>query len=129
MTTPQALVVAARNQSHHAQVAQLVEQTDPAGLVVSEVRFLPWAPPYIDWTSMIEIGADGLPKWFRVEPAYWWTDAKLFVIGDRYVADGRRQHLVQGSVLENTVIGNADVFGDVEHPHAEFSSIPAPWAK
>ena len=36
----------------------------------------------------------------------------FIVIGDRYLPDGRRQHLVRGTVPDGTVVNNADIIGE-----------------
>lgn len=57
----------------------------------------------------VELGRDGEMKWLRVDPPYWWPPAKCYVIGDRHLSDGTRQHLVTDSVKPGTVINNAEV--------------------
>lgn len=49
--------------------------------------------------------------WERLEVPLWWPEAGRFVIGDRHLADGRRQHLVMGTVPAGTAIAEADVIG------------------
>ena len=69
------------------------------------------------------------PWWYKptAECPYRWEDAYpwdkeweknpihwkgFVVIGDRHLPDGKRQHLVRGSVPNNTVINNADIIGE-----------------
>lgn len=51
-----------------------------------------------------------IPEWDILNPAYFWVQYNLTVVGDRYLSNGRRQHLVLESVPENTVIADADIF-------------------
>ena len=66
---------------------------------------------------------DELPGWERVEPPIWWGKANAFVIADRFLPDGTRQHIVSGHVETGTVIANANVFGqmDLEYSHLKFA--------
>lgn len=63
--------------------------------------------------------------WERVTPPLWWPAAERYVIADRTLPDGRRQHLVEGSVAPGTVIANADVIGYADCPDAPFSETPS----
>lgn len=55
---------------------------------------------------------DDAPAWERVEPPYQWKKYGLVVIGDRHLPNGRRQHIVIGSVAPGTTLDNADIFGE-----------------
>lgn len=72
--------------------------------------------------NTIELGSDGEMKWERVDPPFWWSAAKRYVVGDRHLSNGVRQHLVQGSVPMGTIISNAEVIGEADLPLAEFSN-------
>lgn len=52
------------------------------------------------------------PAWEYLDPPFYWKAWGGDVIADRTLADGTRQHLVRGYVPPNTVLGNAQVFGD-----------------
>lgn len=73
----------------------------------------------------VEIGKDGEMRWEWVSPPVWWPAAGLHIVADRYLSDGRRQHMVEGSVAPATVIANAEVVGQLDMADAEFSSRPS----
>jgi hypothetical protein len=73
----------------------------------------------------IEIGTDGEMRWERVSPPVWWPAAGRHIVADRYLSDGRRQHMVEGSVASGTVIANAAVVGQIDTVDAEFSAQPS----
>lgn len=50
--------------------------------------------------------------WQPVNPPHWWPAAGAFVVADRHLPDGTRQHMVQGQVRPGLVIGNAQVFSE-----------------
>lgn len=68
-------------------------------------------------------------KWERVTPPLFWPAAKAFVVADRHLPDGIRQHMVQGSVAPGLVIANAQVVGEDDLPDAEFSELPSHLSK
>ncbi|MCZ8254722.1 MAG: hypothetical protein O9327_03420 [Polaromonas sp.] len=70
----------------------------------------------------LEIGADGAMKWERVKPAVWWPSAQAWVVADRHLPDGKRQHMVRGSAPAGLVVASADVIGEADSPKAEFST-------
>lgn len=53
---------------------------------------------------------DEMP-WQRVEPPYYWDAIDDFIIADRYLPDGTRQHLVLGTVRAGRVVRNAQIIG------------------
>ena len=53
-----------------------------------------------------------LLKWNVIEPAYYWARHNLYVLADRHLPNGRRQHIVKGKIKPNTVLDNADIFGE-----------------
>lgn len=55
-----------------------------------------------------------LSAWDRVEPTFSWVKHGVEVIGDRHLPNGRRQHIIKGSVPAGTVLDNADIFGEYE---------------
>lgn len=59
--------------------------------------------------------------WERIEPPIWWPAAGRFIMADRTLPDGTRQHMVQGRVTHGTVIANAEVIGADDAPDAAFS--------
>lgn len=71
----------------------------------------------------LELGNDSVMKWERVEPAIWWPSANAWVVADRHLPDGKRQHMVRGSVQSGLEISNADVIGQDDVPLAEFSTV------
>lgn len=64
---------------------------------------------------------DGAMPWSRVEPPLWWPVAGRYIIGDRHLPDGTRQHLVLGPVATGTVVANAQVIGADDVPLAAFA--------
>lgn len=73
----------------------------------------------------MELGADGSMKWERVQPPLWWAEAGRFVVADRHLPDGTREHLVAGSVAPGTVVGNANVIGEDDVHDLEFATSPS----
>lgn len=71
----------------------------------------------------VEYGKDGLMKWERVNPPLKWDVAGAWIVGDRHLPDGTRQHLVRNSVQAGLVVSNAHVIGEDDQPGAEFSTI------
>jgi hypothetical protein len=63
--------------------------------------------------------------WERVSPPVWWSAAGRHVVADRHLADGRRQHMVEGSVKVGTVIANADVIGADDVSSPRFAEVPS----
>lgn len=63
---------------------------------------------------------DAMP-WERVVPPLWWPKAGMYVVADRHLPDGTRQHMVQGSVAPGLVIANAEVVGEADVVDARFS--------
>lgn len=49
--------------------------------------------------------------WERVEPPLWWPEANAFIIGDRHLPDGTRQHLTLGKQPPGRMVANAHVLG------------------
>lgn len=72
--------------------------------------------------AQAEYSADGTMKWERIEPPLYWKAADAFVVADRHLPDGTRQHMVKGHVELGLVVSNAQVIGDLDAPEAEFSS-------
>ena len=56
--------------------------------------------------------ADQPLPWEILPEPVWWRAADMWVIADRHLPDGTRQHVVRGSVPAGTVIANAQVFGE-----------------
>lgn len=72
--------------------------------------------------SKAEYGPDGLMKWERVDPPLWWPAAGRYIVADRHLPDGRRQHMVQGAVSPGLVVASADVIGEEGLTGVEFAS-------
>ena len=71
---------------------------------------------------MTTTSEDEAMPWERVSPPLWWATAGRYVIADRHLPDGTRQHMVEGSVPTGTVIDNAQVIGVADSPEAGFST-------
>lgn len=63
--------------------------------------------------------------WERVTPPLWWPAAQQYVVADRHLPDGTRQHMVKGHVEPGLVIANAQVIGVDDVPGAKFSDTPS----
>lgn len=67
------------------------------------------------------------PLWKRVSPPLFWSKHELLIVGDRHLPNGRRQHLVLGSVEQGTTLDGADIVGTSENTRAlyelEFSHL------
>lgn len=61
---------------------------------------------------MIEFQDNGVMKWMRVEPPLWWPRAGKFIVADRHLPDGTRQHMVAGKMPDGCVIANAEILGE-----------------
>jgi hypothetical protein len=73
----------------------------------------------------VEIGNDGAMKWQFVTPPIWWPAANGWVVADRHLPNGRRQHMLRGSAPPGHVVSNADVIGQDDVPQAEYASMPS----
>lgn len=60
--------------------------------------------------------ASDVMPWERWEPPVFWPDYGVFVVADRHLPDGTRQHVVRGSVPAGTIVANAQVFGADDLP-------------
>lgn len=50
--------------------------------------------------------------WKRIDPPYFWEALGAYVIADRHLPDGTRQHMVRGEVPEGTVFRNAQIVSE-----------------
>lgn len=73
----------------------------------------------------VEFDADGGMLWQRVVPPIWWAAAGRFVVADRHLPDGTRQHMVAGSAEQGTVVANAQIVGQDDVHNAKFSATPS----
>lgn len=71
----------------------------------------------------IEYDKDGVMKWQRVSPPLHWPAANAFIVADRHLLDGTRQHMIQGRAAAGLVVSNAQVIGEDDTPQAEFSTV------
>ncbi len=60
-------------------------------------------------------------KWERVEPPIFWKSCDRFVVADRYLPDGTRQHMVEGTVPVGLIVDNAQVLGEDDCVDRQFS--------
>lgn len=67
------------------------------------------------------LAAQETMNWEKIDPPMWWPAAGRFIMADRTLPDGTRQHMVQGRVAHGTVIANAEVIGADDAPDAAFS--------
>jgi hypothetical protein len=62
--------------------------------------------------SKSESLAGNVTPWHPVMPSiYWDVEGGFHIVGDRHADDGTREHLVLGSVPEDTYINNARIVG------------------
>jgi hypothetical protein len=71
--------------------------------------------------SAPEFDADGVMKWERVVPPYFWANANKLVVADRHLPDGTRQHMVPGHVAAGAVVDNAQIIGQLDALDAQYS--------
>lgn len=64
---------------------------------------------------------DEAMPWERVVPPLWWAKAGMYIVADRHLPDGTRQHMVSGSVTPGVIIANAEIVGDADTSDALFS--------
>ena len=69
-----------------------------------------------------EFDAEGVMKWERVVPPYFWANANKLVVADRHLPDGSRQHMVPGHVAAGVVVGNAQLIGQLDALDAQYST-------
>jgi hypothetical protein len=55
---------------------------------------------------------DYVMDWIIFDPPYFWKKIGRNVLADRYLPDGTRQHVVEGYIPPNTIINNAQIFGE-----------------
>lgn len=61
---------------------------------------------------MIPLGAIPKIMWEPVDPPFKWFKRDLHVIGDHYLPDGTRLHLVQEDGYCGEVVDNAQVYSE-----------------
>lgn len=54
--------------------------------------------------------------WTQLSPPYYWSVVDDYVLADRHLPDGTRQHLVQGHAAPGLIVCNAQVFGAADFP-------------
>lgn len=64
-------------------------------------------------THQVTFEAHEVMQWQPVDPPHWWPAAGAYVVADRHLPDGTRQHQVRAQVPEGLVIANAQVFSEV----------------
>lgn len=64
---------------------------------------------------------EGVMAWERVVPPVFWKEFGGYVVADRHLPDGTRQHMVQGHVEPGLVVANAQVVGEEDCVGAVFS--------
>lgn len=50
--------------------------------------------------------------WSKIEPPLWWDKIGEYIIADRHLPCGTRQHMVKGKVKSELVVANAQIIGD-----------------
>ena len=70
----------------------------------------------------VEIGPDGVMLWKKVSPPLWWPATGHFVLADRHLPDGTRQHMVEGHVAKGVVLSGAQIFGKDDLKDVQYAS-------
>jgi len=52
--------------------------------------------------------------WERVDPPLYWPQFGNFVIADRHLPDGTRQHMIPGHVDSGRVFNNFQIIGEAD---------------
>lgn len=50
-------------------------------------------------------------EWEYLDPPYFWEAINDYVIADRHLPDGTRQHMIKGHVKPGLIICNAQIIG------------------
>lgn len=69
--------------------------------------------------------AENQPLWERITPPVHWNAFDRYIIADRHLPDGTRQHMVKGHVEAGLVVDNAMVIGEDDVPDAKYSDHPS----
>lgn len=67
----------------------------------------------------------GVALWRKVVPPLWWPAAGRYIVADRHLPDGTRQHMVQGRVPPGTVVANAQLVGEEDVLSPRFDPAPS----
>lgn len=65
---------------------------------------------------------DNAMPWERVDPPIFWPQYGNYIVADRHLPDGTRQHMVQGHVKPGRVLNNAQIIGEADCPETRYSS-------
>ena len=71
--------------------------------------------------QVAELSGVDVMKWERVDPPLFWRACDRYVVADRHLPDGTRQHMVKGTVADGLIIGNAQLVGEDDCVDAQFS--------
>jgi len=50
---------------------------------------------------------DNIRQWTKIDPPFWWKEINAYVVADRHLPDGTRQHLVKGYTGSAIEVNNA----------------------
>ena len=74
----------------------------------------------------MEYKPEDIQPWEIVEPPYWWSKINMYIIADRTLPDGVRQHMVRGYVKVGTVVNNAQILMEKDCQNDLYSSELSP---
>lgn len=75
--------------------------------------------------KVMPLDGTNVMDWQRVEPAIWWPAASAWVVADRHLPNGTRQHMIRGHAPDGLVIANAQVIGEADVNNPRFSDLPS----
>jgi hypothetical protein len=64
-----------------------------------------------------EFDENGTMKWQRVVHKLYRKQTKAYIVADRHLPNGVRQHMTEGTVPSGTIISNAEVIGESDGKH------------
>lgn len=64
--------------------------------------------------------ASEMPLWEAIDPPLWWPVIADYVVADRHLDDGTRQHMVRGHVEPGRVVRSAQIIGQADCPDAKY---------
>lgn len=65
---------------------------------------------------------DSAMPWERIDPPILWPQFGNYIVADRHLPDGTRQHMIHGHVEPGRVFNNAQIIGEADCPDARYSS-------
>lgn len=66
--------------------------------------------------------SENTKPWERVDPPLYWPQIGKYIVADRHLPDGTRQHMVRGHVESGCVVNNAQILGEDDCSSARYST-------